>query len=138
MGVGVIAGIGRVPVSANSILSFQLLLNGYFGPLSIGTAVQARTTSLHSRNDVYNTVALMERHGVQWVVPVLAVGASSHTRRPRSGANQTRPKGDGRRVTTQQVSDTVRKERIRIEGDGTSGNMFGPADNVGDLALPEH
>ena len=46
--------------------------------------------------------------------------------------------GDGRRVTTQQVSDTVRKERIRIEGDGTSGNMFGPADNVGDLALPEH
>ena len=47
--------------------------------------------------------------------------------------------GDGRRVTTQQqVSDTVRKERVRIEGDGTGGTMCGPADNVGDLAAPGH
>jgi hypothetical protein len=46
--------------------------------------------------------------------------------------------GDGRRVTTQQVSDTVRKERVSIEDDGTGGNMCGPADNVGDLAAPGH
>ena len=47
--------------------------------------------------------------------------------------------GDGRRVTKQQqVSDTVRKERVRIEGDGTGGTMCGPADNVGDLAAPGH
>ena len=47
--------------------------------------------------------------------------------------------GDGRRVTKQQqVGDTVRKARIRIEGDGTGGTMCGPADNVGDLAAPGH
>ena len=42
--------------------------------------------------------------------------------------------GDGRRGTKQQVSDTVRKARIHIEGDGTGGTICGPADNVGDLA----
>jgi hypothetical protein len=57
----------------------------------------------------------------------------------KKGALWSQPdpsQGDGRRVTKQQVSDTVRKARIRIEGDGTGGTMCGPADNVGDVAAP--
>ena len=54
----------------------------------------------------------------------------------------TRPvpgrRAKSRHAAEQQVSDTVRKERVRIEGDGTGGTMCGPADNVGDLAAPGH
>jgi hypothetical protein len=73
------------------------------------------------------------------VVPVLAVGDVEPHKKAALGSQPDPSQGDGRRVTKQQqVSDTVRKERVSIADDGTGGNICGPADNVGDLAAPGH
>jgi hypothetical protein len=60
----------------------------------------------------------MSCHGVQWVVPVLAVGDVERHKKAALWSQPDPSQGGGQRVTKQQqVGDTVRKERIRIEGD---------------------